>query len=179
MPADSARVATEADDEFEIRRVYDAPRERVWKARTDPAEFATWWSPKGCTIRAIKHEIRLGGMFHYTMAFQPGHEMFCRFVYREIAPPGRLVFVNSFSDAEGGITRAPFPQIGDTWPLEVANTMTLTERDGKTTVTLRSAPINATEDERRTFAGARDQMRQAYGASLEQLADYLASASGQ
>jgi uncharacterized protein YndB with AHSA1/START domain len=115
-------------------------------------------------------------MFHYTMAFQPGHETYGRFVYREVAAPGRLVFVNSFSDAQGGITRAPFPQFGETWPLEVAHTMTLTEKDGKTTVTLRGAPINATEEERKTFAGMRDSMRQAFGGSFDQLGEYLASA---
>ena len=75
----------------------------------------------------IKFELKPGGMFHYAMAFQPGHEMYGRFVYREIVAPERLVFVNSFSDAAGGITRAPFPQLKDKWPLEVLNVMTLTE----------------------------------------------------
>jgi uncharacterized protein YndB with AHSA1/START domain len=52
-----------------------------------------------------------GGVFHYAMAYQPGHEIYGRFIFREIAAPHRLVFVNSFSDADGGITRAPFPQL--------------------------------------------------------------------
>jgi uncharacterized protein YndB with AHSA1/START domain len=173
MSAESATA--EIDDSFEVSRVFDAPRERVWRARCDPAEFARWWKPKGCTIRMIKHEIRTGGLFHYTMAFQEGQEMFARFFYREVAAPNRLVFVNSFSDAQGGITRSPFPQFGDTWPLEVANTMTFTQNGGQTTVTLRGAPVNATQEERKTFAAARDSMRQAFGGSFEQLAGYLAA----
>ena len=175
MPADSARVATAADDEFEIPRVYDAPRDLVWKAWTDAGALAKWWGPKGSTIRVIKLDFRPGGVFHYAMAFQPGHEMFGRFVYREIEAPGRLVYVNSFSDADGGITRAPFPQLGDKWPLEVLNILTLTEQDGKTTLTLRGGPINATEEERKTFAGMADSMRQGFGGTFDQLAEYLAS----
>lgn len=170
----SATQTAAAD--FVITRVFDAPRDLVWKAWSDPQALAQWWGPKGCTIRVIKHEFRLGGVFHYAMAYQPGHEMYGRFVYREIAAPGRLVFINSFSDAEGGITRAPFPQLGDKWPLEVLNTMTLTEKDGKTTLTLRGGPVNATEEERATFVGMFDSMQQGFGGTFDQLAEYLASA---
>ena len=66
--------------------------------------------------------------------------MFGRFVYREVAAPERLVFVNSFSDAAGGITRAPFPQLDGKWPLEILNVVTLTEEGGRTTVSLRGGP---------------------------------------
>jgi uncharacterized protein YndB with AHSA1/START domain len=54
--------------------------------------------------------------------------MWGRFVYREIVAPERIVFINSFSDEEGNITRAPF---SPTWPLEVLNTLTLSEHEGK------------------------------------------------
>jgi uncharacterized protein YndB with AHSA1/START domain len=160
--------------DFSISRTFDAPRQRVWQAWTDPQALAQWWGPKGCKIRVIKLDVKAGGAFHYAMEFQPGHEMFGRFVYREIAAPERIVFVNSFSDAAGGITRAPFPQLGDTWPLEVLNNLTPTEQDGRTTVSLRGAPINATDEERKTFAGMTDSMRQGFGGTFDQLGDYLA-----
>ena len=163
-----------ADTDFTISRTFDAPRERVWKAWSDAAALAQWWGPKGATIRVIKLDFRPGGMFHYAMAFQPGHEMYGRFNYREMAPPERLVFVNSFSDAEGGITRAPFPQLEGKWPLEVLNTMTLTEAGGKTTLALRGGPINATAEERKIFAGMHDSMRGGFGGTFDQLAGYLA-----
>jgi uncharacterized protein YndB with AHSA1/START domain len=171
----ASEVETKSPD-FVISRVFDAPRERVWKAWTDPQALAQWWGPKGSQIRVIKLDVQPGGIFHYAMAFQPGRDMFGRFIYREIAPPERLVFVNSFSDAEGGITRAPFPQLGNTWPLEVLNNLTFTEQDGKTTVTLRGGPINATEEERKTFASMFDSMRQGFGGTFDQLAAYLAKA---
>jgi uncharacterized protein YndB with AHSA1/START domain len=166
----------DASEELVINRVFDAPRELVWKAWTEAERLAQWWGPKGANIRVIQLDMRPGGIFHYAMQFQPGHDVFGRFIYREVAAPERLVFVNSFSDAEGGITRAPFPQLGDRWPLEVLNTITLIERDGKTTLTLRGGPINATDEERAMFAQMRDSMRQGFGGSFEKLADYLAKA---
>jgi uncharacterized protein YndB with AHSA1/START domain len=162
--------------EFVFTRAFDAPRDLVWKAWTDPQALGQWWGPKGAAIRVINFELKPGGMFHYAMAFQPGHDMFGRFVYREIVAPERLVFVNSFSDAAGGITRAPFPQLKDKWPLEVLNVMTLTESAGKTTLTLRGGPINAAEEERAMFAGNLDSMRQGFGGTFEKLAEWLGSA---
>ncbi len=79
-------------------------------------------------------------------------------------------------DANGGITRAPFPQLGNTWPLEVLNNLTLTEQDGKTTLALRGGPINATEEERNTFARMLESMRHGFTGTFDQLAAYLAKA---
>jgi uncharacterized protein YndB with AHSA1/START domain len=96
-----------------------------------------------------------------------------RFIYRDIVAPEKLVFINSFSDANGGITRAPF---SPTWPLEILNTLTLTERDGKTTLDLRGSPINATEAERKTFEGMRNSLRQGFTGTFDQLETYLKQA---
>lgn len=156
-----------------ITRMLRAPREKVWRAWSDAGQLAQWWGPKGCTIRVIKLDFRPGGIFHYSMQFQPGHEMFGRFIYREIAAPERIVFINSFSDIEGGITRAPFPQLKDSWPLEVHNTMTLIEDNGHTHLTLRGRPINASEAEAKTFIGMFDSMKQGFSGTFDKLDDYL------
>jgi uncharacterized protein YndB with AHSA1/START domain len=166
----------EAETDFVISRTFDAPRDLVWKARTEAERLAKWWRPGGATIRVIKFDFTPGGIFHYAMSFQPGHDMYGRFVHREIEAPSRLVFVSSFSDAEGGVTRAPFPQLGATWPLEVLNEMTLTEQDGRTTLTIRGRPIDATDEEHKTFRANVESMRQAFGDTLDKLAEYLASA---
>jgi uncharacterized protein YndB with AHSA1/START domain len=160
--------------EFALTRSFNAPRARVWKAWTDAQALAQWWGPKGANIRVIRLDLKPGGVFHYAMALQPGHEIYGRFIFREIAAPHRLVFVNSFSDAEGGITRAPFPQLEGKWPLEVLNTMTLTEQGGMTTLNLRGGPINATEEERKVFESMHESMRQGFGGTFDKLADYLA-----
>jgi uncharacterized protein YndB with AHSA1/START domain len=167
-------MTTDVVQEFAFSRTFDAPRERVWRAWSDAAALAQWWGPKGVAMRALKFEFRPGGMFHYTMAFQRGHEMYARFIYREIVAPERIAFVISFSDAEGGITRAPFPQLQGKWPLEVLNVVTFTEQGGKTTVALRGVPINASEEERAMFAANTASMQQGFGGAFDKLVDLLA-----
>jgi len=169
-----AEAKTEASpDDFVIARTFEAPRALVWKVWTEAEHLAQWWGPKGCTIRVVKLDVRPGGMFHYAMAYQPGHDMWGRFVYREIVPPERMVYVSSFSDPEGGITRAPFPKIGPTFPLEVLNTLTLADDGGKTTMTVRGRPLNATEEERKTYRGMFGSMQQGFTGTFDQLAAYL------
>ena len=160
--------------EFTLVRTFAAPRSLVWKAWTSPEAFGKWWGPKGTTLRVLKFDLRPGGVFHYAFAFQPGHEMYGRFVYREIVAPERLAFVISFSDAEGGITRAPFPQLKDRWPLEILNVVRLTELGGETTLTLRGGPINASEEERAMFASNIDSMREGFAGTFDKLTAYLA-----
>jgi uncharacterized protein YndB with AHSA1/START domain len=131
--------------------------------------------PKGASIRVIKHELRPGGMFHYSMQHPTGRDLWTRFVYREIAAPERLVFISAFSDADGGITKPPFPQLGDSWPLDVLNTLTLAQGSGKTTLTLRASPFNGSEAEREAFARMFDSMQQGYAGTFDKLAQHLAA----
>jgi len=100
--------------------------------------------------------------------------MWGKFVYREITPPERLVFTNSFSDPHGNTVRAPWSA---TWPLEVLNTLTFTEHEGKTTLTLRGGPINATPAEVEEFAAMAASMQQGFGGTFDKLDQYLASAT--
>ncbi|HZZ20270.1 MAG TPA: SRPBCC domain-containing protein [Opitutaceae bacterium] len=158
--------------EFTISRIFDAPRQLVWDAWTQAERLAGWWGPKGFTIKVAKLDLSPGGTFHYSMVTPDGHEMWGRFVYQEIAPPERLVLVNSFSDAAGNIARAPFSQ---EWPLEVRNVMTLSENSGKTTLVLRGSPVNATPEERRKFDSFHQSMNQGFKGTFDQLTAYLAS----
>lgn len=157
-----------------VERTFNAPRELVWKAFTEPERLMHWWGPKGFTMRGAKVDLRPGGVFHYSMQGPGGGaEMWGKFVYREIAPPERLVFVNSFSDAEGNITRHP---MSATWPLEVINTLIFAEYDGKTTLTLHGGPINATAEESETFANASKNVQQGMAGTFDRLEEYLANA---
>jgi len=169
-------LKAEAQKEFTISRTFNAPRDLVWKAWTEADRLAQWWGPKGCTIRVIKLDFRPGGIFHYAMAFGPGHEMYGRFVYGDIAAPEKMQYVSSFSDPDGGVTRAPFGGIAADFPLEVHNTLTLTEQGGKTTLMLRGGPIGATEAERQCFEGMFDSMQQGFAGTFERLDEYLKQA---
>jgi len=167
--------APTADREFVISRSFDVPREFMFKLWTDPAHMQRWWGPKGVSVVHSKMDLRPGGIYHYCMRTPDGHEMWGKFVFREIVKPERLVFVNSFSDEKGGLTRHPGSVL---WPMEMLSTITFTEQAGKTTVTVRWAPLNATQEERKTFEAGFDSMQKGWGGTFEQLGEYLAKAGG-
>jgi uncharacterized protein YndB with AHSA1/START domain len=162
-----------AAEEFVITRELDAPRDLVFKAWTEPERLAQWWGPQGFTIKVAKVDLRPGGMFLYGMVAPDGSEIWGKFIYREIVPPARMVFVVSFSDENGGMTRHPW---APTWPLEMLNTVTLTEHGEKTTLTLRSSAYNATEEERATFKAGHASMQGGFTGTFNQLVGYLAKA---
>ena len=166
-----AKAAT--GQEFVISRVFAAPRETVWKAWTERERLVEWFGPKGFKITTANLDLRPGGIFHYCMRSPDGHEMWGKFVYREIVAPERIVLVNSFSDVVGGLARHP---MSPTWPLEMLSTTTFSEQAGKTTMTLKWAPLNATEEERKTFEAAHKGMEQGWTGTLDQLSEYLADA---
>lgn len=159
--------------EFVITRSFDAPRELVFEAFTEPERMKHWWGPKGFTVIASEMDLRPGGFYHYGMRAPDGSAMWGKMVYREIVRPERIVLVNSFSDEAGNITRHP---MSPTWPLEMLSTFLFAERDGRTTLTIKWSPLNADQTERATFGGAHDGMRQGWGGTLDQLAAYLAEA---
>ncbi len=172
MP-ETNKIAPSQEQDFYISRTFDAPRSLVWKAWTEAERLAQWWGPKGCKLTVERLDFRPGGIFLYAMDMQPGQTWWGRFAYREIEAPERLVFTTAFSDANGGVTRAPF---SEDWPLEVLNVMTLTERDGKTALTLHGGPINATEAEQKMFEGMHASMQQGFTGTFDQLEAYLAGA---
>src|SRR5262249_8076900 len=158
---------------FTITRVFDAPRERVWQAHTECRHLMHWWGPKGFTMQHCRIDLEPGGLFHYGMRSPDGPALWGRFVFREIVGPERLVFVVSFSDEQAGVTRHP---MSPTWPLEMLSTSTFADEAGKTALTIRWAPINATEEERRTFDAGHEGMTQGFTGTFDQLAAYLAKA---
>jgi uncharacterized protein YndB with AHSA1/START domain len=165
-------TATQSTD-FVITRVFDAPRDMVWKAFTDPEHMKHWWGPKGSTVLVSKMDLRVGGSYLGSLRDSSGNVMWGKFVYREIMPPQRLVWEHSFSDENGGLTRHP---LAPNWPLKLLTTVTFAEpRPGQTEVTLRWSPLDATDEERKTFAAAHDGMRGGWGGSFDQLAAYLAA----
>jgi uncharacterized protein YndB with AHSA1/START domain len=168
--------AESSEEEFAITRVFDAPLDLVLKAWTEPERLACWWGPKSFKVEVCKMDLRPGGAFHYSMRAANGQVMWGKFVYREIVVPERIVFVNCFSDEQGNVARNPWMPV---WPLEILNTLTLTEHEGKTTLSLHGGPINATDEECKAFLGARQSMQAGFGGTFDQLAEYLAKAQEQ
>lgn len=167
-------VATQSPErEFTVTRTFNAPRDLVWKAYTEADRLMQWWGPQGVTMRVAKMDLRPGGRFHYCYQMPDGNEMWGVFDYREVVAPERLVFTNAFSDAEGTIVRAPFSA---EWPLELLNTQTLAEHEGKTTITVSAVPYKATAAERKTFESAFASLQQGIKGTMDQLEEYLARA---
>jgi len=156
-----------------ITRSFDAPRARVWAAWTEVERLKQWFSPMGFTTFAAKMDLRPGGTYHYGMRTPQGQEMWGLWTFREIKAPERLVLVNSFSDAAGGITRHP---MAPTWPREMLSTTTFTEKDGKTTLKLEWLPLNATPEEIATFEAGRPGMQAGWNGTWEQFDAYLGRA---
>jgi uncharacterized protein YndB with AHSA1/START domain len=166
--------AEDLDRPFEISRVFDAPRDLVWKAWTEAEHLPRWFSPRGVTISKSTLDLKVGGMFHYCMRMPDGTEQWGRWIFREILPPDRLVFVVSFADAAAKAVRAPFSQ---DWPLEMLATVTFAAHagiGGGTVVHVRSEPVDATAAERRTFGEGHPSMRGGWTGTLDQLEAYLA-----
>jgi uncharacterized protein YndB with AHSA1/START domain len=160
--------------DFVISRVFQAPRDLVWRCFTEPEHMKEWWGPKGSTIVASNMDFRVGGTYLGAMRDPAGRVMWAKFVYGDIVAPERLVWVHSFSDEAGGLTRHP---LSATWPLEMLTTVTFDEPlPGQTGVTLRWSPINASAEEQATFNAAHDSMRGGWGGTFDRLAAYLPAA---
>jgi uncharacterized protein YndB with AHSA1/START domain len=155
---------------FVISKALDAPRELLWKAWTEPEGLRQWFGPKGSTMPVAKMDTRPGRICHFCLRSPDGHAMWGKWIFREIIEPERLLFVQTFSDQSGGIARHP---LNPHWPLQMLTIVTFADQNGGTLLTVRWDPLDPTDQERQTFDSAHEGMRQGWGGSFEQLADYL------
>jgi uncharacterized protein YndB with AHSA1/START domain len=90
-----------AAEQMVITREFDAPREVVWKAWTDPEYVQQWWGPKGFTTPVCTMDFRVGGKFLLCMRSPDGRDLWSGGEYHEIVPLERIVYSMYFADAEG------------------------------------------------------------------------------
>jgi uncharacterized protein YndB with AHSA1/START domain len=158
---------------FSISRVLNAPRSLVYQVNTDAAHLAKWLSPAGFEVIKAALDLRVGGTYHYGLKSPDGKEMWGRQVFREIVPNERLVYIQSFSNPEGGLERHPF---SPTWPLEMWAMTTFEDAGaGKTRLTVTWRPHEADEAAIATFDAGRPGMEQGFGGTFAKLESYLAS----
>jgi uncharacterized protein YndB with AHSA1/START domain len=84
-----------------VTRDFDAPRELVWKAWTDPKYVIQWWGPKGFTAPVCKMDVRVGGKSLCCMRTPDGQEFWNAIEYHEIVPHEKIVSSMYFADAQG------------------------------------------------------------------------------
>jgi uncharacterized protein YndB with AHSA1/START domain len=153
--------------ELTITRVFDAPRELVWKAWTEPERVKRWWGPKGFTSPVIKIDLRVGGEYLSCMRSPEGQDFWGKGIFREIVAPERLVMTDSFADKEGNTVPASYYGMSGDWPLEMLVTVTFEEQEGKTKLTLKHSGIEGIS------AMDRDNMEQGWSQSFDKLSVYL------
>lgn len=126
-----------ANDDIVITRIFDSPREKVWKAWTDPMEAAKWWGPEGFTAPSIKVDLRVGGKYIFAMHGPKGSEwdkdMYSAGVYKEIIPNEKLVVTDYFSDAEGNMIEPKEEGQDSNFPKESVVTVLFEEVEGSKT----------------------------------------------
>lgn len=124
-------------DAVVLTRVFDAPRDVVFRAWTKAEHLAHWWGPKGFTTPFCTVDLRPGGEFRYCMRSPEGQEFWGKGVYREIVEPERLVYSDSFTDEQGNVVDATHYGMSGELPTESLVTVTFAEDGGVTKVTLR------------------------------------------
>jgi uncharacterized protein YndB with AHSA1/START domain len=90
MPASAP--AESSDREIAVTRVFDAPRELVFKLWTNPKHVTQWWGPNGFTITIYETDVKPGGVWRFVMHGPDGRDYQNKIVYVEIAEPERLVY---------------------------------------------------------------------------------------
>jgi uncharacterized protein YndB with AHSA1/START domain len=154
--ANATTFTTPSDREIAVTRVFDAPRRLVFEAHTKPEHLKNWMlGPDGWTMPVCEIDLRPGGTWHFVWRRADGSEMEMRGVYKEVVPPEKLVSTESW---------------GGDWP-ETINTLTLSEQDGKTTLTITILYPSKEARDAVLNTGMKDGMNQ----SFERLAEYLHS----
>jgi uncharacterized protein YndB with AHSA1/START domain len=154
----TGNTTTSEAQELVLTRVFDAPRELVFKAWTDPQRVAQWWGPRCFTNPVCELDVRPGGAIRIHMRGPDGTVYPMTGVYQEVVEPERIVFTSAALDAEGN-------------PLfEVLTTVTFVEQDGKTKQTLHARVIKRTAEAAPYLKG----MEAGWTQSLERLAESLA-----
>ena len=139
-------------------RVFDAPRELVFAAFTDPEHLAQWWGPNGFTTTTSKFEFRAGGIWRFVMHGPDGRDYQNRITFDEIIAPERIVYRHSGGD--------------DVEPVQFKQTLTFEDLGGKTKLTWHGTFPSAEE---------RDRVIKDYGAdkglaqTMARLAEYVAA----
>jgi uncharacterized protein YndB with AHSA1/START domain len=128
--------------EATIARTFDAPRELVWRAWTDPDELKRWFMPHGFTVPQCEVDLREGGRLHMTVRAPDGSESANDGTFEEIDAPSRLV-----------VTTGAFHGPDGTPMLEVRNTVTFDDVDGKTDVRIHAVVTKATPELAAALAG--------------------------
>lgn len=113
MPTSGKGSLNSSDREITVSRLYDAPRELVWQAMTDPRHVLHWWGPRGFTTSVEIMDVRPGGVWKHTMHGPDGSNYPNKSVFKEVVKPERIVYAHG-----GGRENGPGAHFVATWTFE-------------------------------------------------------------
>jgi uncharacterized protein YndB with AHSA1/START domain len=153
----------QTDREIVITRIFNAPRELVYKVWTDPNHIVQWWGPKGFTTRVTELDLRHGGKWRYVMVAPDGTEYPVKGVFREIVPLEKIVTSDEFDEGFDKVINVDLPK-------GIVTTATFEDWEGKTKLTLQILH-ESVEDRRKHEAMG---VVGGWNSSLDCLDEYLA-----
>jgi uncharacterized protein YndB with AHSA1/START domain len=152
-----AKKAPYGERTVTLTRVFEAPRALVWKAWTDPKMMAQWFGPRGFTNPVCELDVRVGGSLRIVMRGPDGNDYPMKGIFREVLAPERLVFTNIATDKDGNHL------------LEGETAVTFSEKDGKTTLTLKAHAAGLVPFAPNMLAG----MEAGWTQSIDKLEEFL------
>ena len=156
---------------FVIERSFPVSQERLFKACTKVEDMMQWFSAPGMKVIKAQQDFRVGGVYHYGTASPQGQEMWGKVTYKEIKPNSKLVYLQSFSDKDGGMGSHP---MAPTWPQEMLTVFEFVPEGAKQTKLKISWIYAGVDDtEASTFHAAHKGMTGGWTGSLDALQKYL------
>ena len=154
-----------SEGEIIITRIFDAPRELVWKAWTEPEHIKHWWGPKDYTAPYCNIDFRVGGVYLFCMRSPEGRDFWSTGIFREIIKLERIVCTDCFADEKGNIVPASHYGMSMDFPLEKLWKITFQEQDGATRFSLQYTGIPS--------GNINDVANQGWNQSLDKFAETL------
>lgn len=135
---DNDRPDLGAATDLVITRIFDAPRDLVFQAWSEPKYVSRWWGPHGFSAPFCNIDFRVGGSFHFCMRSPEGKDYWNKGVYQEIVVPTKIVATMYFSDQDGHRLQPSHYGMGADFPPEMLDVVTFEVHEhDKTRLTLR------------------------------------------
>ena len=165
------KTGSNPDRAILITRTFNAPRDLVWQAWTDPKHMAQWWGPRGFTNPVCEMDVQPGGIWRIVMRSPEGVDYAMKSVFVKVEPPERLVYVMDCSDhpIEWHDLVNPNRDKSQKPRLECVQTVTFEDIGGKTKLTIRMDLESASIRDAMVKMGA----NQGWSGSLDKLAERL------
>jgi len=136
----SKNTTDEKQKTISVKRSFDIPASKVWKAWTEPESFKKWWGPIEYTCPDCTIDFKVGGKYFASMQAADGKKTWSTGTYKEIVPLKKIVYTDSFADSKGNVvpgSEYDMPEM----PMETLVTVELEETAGKTTMLLHHTGI--------------------------------------